>query len=79
MLLFSHSLVSDPLGACGLQHSRPPCSSLSPEFPQTHVRLFVKGKHFKRTVVKCMKRNLGNTTKLQSQNNTEKEEKIKYV
>ena len=30
MLLFSHSVVSDPLWPCGLQRSRLPCPSLSP-------------------------------------------------
>ena len=30
MLLFSHSVMSDSLGPHGLQHTRPPCPSLSP-------------------------------------------------
>ena len=37
LLLFSHSIVSDSLQPHGLQHARPPCPSLSPEFAQTHV------------------------------------------
>ena len=36
-LLFSHSVLSDSLQLCGLQHTRLPCPSPSPEFAQTHV------------------------------------------
>ena len=34
---FSRSVVSDSLRPQGLQHSRPPCPSPTPEFTQTHV------------------------------------------
>ena len=34
---FSHSIVSDSLQPHELQHARPPCSSPTPEFTQTHV------------------------------------------
>ena len=34
---FSCSVVSDSLQCHGLQHIRPPCPSLLPEFAQTHV------------------------------------------
>ena len=37
LLFFSHSVMSDSLQPHGLQHARPPCPSLSPEFAQTHV------------------------------------------
>ena len=37
LLLFSHSVVSDSLWSCGLQHARPPCPSLSPRVFSTHV------------------------------------------
>ena len=37
LLLFSHSVVSNSLQPHGLQHTRLPCPSLSPEFAQTHV------------------------------------------
>ena len=36
-LLFSHSVVSNSLWPHGLQHTRLPCPSLSPEPAQTHV------------------------------------------
>ena len=35
-LLFSHSVISDPLQPHGLQHARLPCPSQSPEVTQTH-------------------------------------------
>ena len=34
---FSHSFVSDSLQPHEVQHARPPCPSLTPEFTQTHV------------------------------------------
>ena len=34
---FSHSVVSDSLWPCGLQHARPPCPSPTLELAQTHV------------------------------------------
>ena len=34
---FSHSVVFDSLRPHGLQHTRPPCPSPTPEFTQTHV------------------------------------------
>ena len=37
LLLFSHSVVSSSLRPHGLQHTKLPCPSLSPEFPQIHA------------------------------------------
>ena len=37
LLLFSRSIMSDSLWPHGLQHTRLPCPSPSPEFAQTHV------------------------------------------
>ena len=37
VLLFSRSVMSDSLHLHELQHTRPPCPSLSPELAQTHV------------------------------------------
>ena len=37
LLLFSHSVVSDSLQPHGLQHTRLPFPTPSPELPQTHV------------------------------------------
>ena len=37
IIQFGHSVVSDSLRPHGLQHTRPPCPSLTPEFAQTHV------------------------------------------
>ena len=37
LVQFSHSVVSDSLWPHGLQHTRLPCPSPLPEFPQTHV------------------------------------------
>ena len=34
---FSHSVVSDSLRPHELQHARPPCPSLTPRVPQTHI------------------------------------------
>ena len=36
---FSYSVMSDSLQPHGLQHTRPPCPSATPEFTQTHVHL----------------------------------------
>ena len=33
----SHSVMSDSLRPHGLQHSRPPCPSLTPRVTQTHI------------------------------------------